>query len=131
MCPEFIYIEENSRRRVMLPASQRRWLTRQDVIAEYPHLKYDALTRIPPCVLPRIERGTAGNKSTVYDREDIDALCLKLKTSTLEELVAKAQGSAETRGRGRPRKVVVRRGCDTTSTSSQRQAPIPRTGGAL
>ncbi|MGE5502442.1 MAG: hypothetical protein ACM3W4_11010 [Ignavibacteriales bacterium] len=88
-----------SRRPPRLPAAQRRWLTRQDIVAEWP-ISYNKLASIPPSVLPCVSTG----KSKSYDRVDVDALFERLKIKHLSVLIQEAIGAQPKVRRGRPRK---------------------------
>jgi len=82
-----------------IPAAQRQWLSRADIVAEWP-ISYCALANIPQSLLPRADIG----KSAAYDRVDVEALFARLKGRRLADLIAEAAPTATSRRRGRPRK---------------------------
>lgn len=93
-----------ARRPRLRPAAERRWLTRQDVIAEWP-IAYSTLAEIPQSILPCARVG----KSTLYDRADLEALFVRLKTTSLSEMI-KDTAARPRRRRGRPPKRPVASG---------------------
>jgi len=87
-----------------IPAAQRQWLSRADIVAEWP-ISYCTLASIPQSLLPRADIG----KSAAYDRADVEALFAKLKGRSLADLVREASASQATnRRRGRPRQEAAR-----------------------
>lgn len=90
-----------SRRRPLLPASQRTAWTRQDLLTLFP-FSYNFWAKVPHSVLPCVRDG----KNYVYDASDVTVFLERLKWSSLEALIATTDASApRERMRGRPRKL--------------------------
>lgn len=83
---EFVASHRKVRR---LPASARGWLTRQEVLAEYP-FAYSTLANIPTSILPRV-RGVGVN--VLYERSDVEALLTRLNQIELQDLLARVQAN--------------------------------------
>lgn len=77
-------MSRNSRQISRTPPALRRWLTRQEVIEEFP-VAYSTLAAVPAAVLPCIPLG----KSRVYDRFDLEPLFERLKSIRLADLTRK------------------------------------------
>ncbi|HLO77908.1 MAG TPA: hypothetical protein VK196_15750 [Magnetospirillum sp.] len=89
-----------SRRRPLMPASQRTAWTRQDLLTLFP-FSYNFWAKVPHGVLPCVRDG----KNYVYDACDVIDFLGRLKWTSLEALVTAAGTSVpKGRKRGRPSK---------------------------
>lgn len=92
-----------SRRRPLLPPTQRKAWTRQDLLTLFP-FSYNFWAKVPHSVLPYVRDG----KTYVYDSGDVIDFLGRLKLTTLEALIAEAGVSLPGgRKRGRPRRSVA------------------------